>query len=307
MLFNTKNTILFRTSSGYALLNLSKRASHDCVATYRQYTNVRRMFWKQCLHVCIFTPRQGTVMKRNDIPCSLSTHQCSSTSVRYGVIMMNSNVPPTLRKRRLTRCSASSLGQGHTAFVKASLSERPSYIRSFREYSVFSTANDFAQLASAASNTRANKIPVSQRGWESKLHGDAQPPDSIFISYATGMTLSLKQNTLYLTSINPLNAEFNPIFHLLALLVAHHTVHISRIRVNMLYEINPLTKHSPSSQRHFIFSVFNRSQPKCKSGFTLRIRFITILGTIFPFKSLYYMLSIYTAKLCQNMPSNILV
>ena len=38
------------------------------------------------------------------------------------------------------------------------------------------------------------------------------------------------------TNINPLNAELNPICQLLALLVAHHILHVSRIRVNMLYE-----------------------------------------------------------------------
>jgi hypothetical protein len=35
-----------------------------------------------------------------------------------------------------------------------------------------------------------------------------------------------------LVAFNPLNAEFNPICQLLALLVAHHIVHISRIMVN---------------------------------------------------------------------------
>jgi len=35
--------------------------------------------------------------------------------------------------------------------------------------------------------------------------------------------------TLY---FNPLNAELNPICHLLALLGAHHILHVSRIRVN---------------------------------------------------------------------------
>jgi len=34
--------------------------------------------------------------------------------------------------------------------------------------------------------------------------------------------------------INPLNAELNPICHLLALLGAHHILHVSRIRVNIL-------------------------------------------------------------------------
>jgi hypothetical protein len=33
--------------------------------------------------------------------------------------------------------------------------------------------------------------------------------------------------------LNPLNAELNPICHLLALLEAHHILHVSRIRVNV--------------------------------------------------------------------------
>jgi hypothetical protein len=36
------------------------------------------------------------------------------------------------------------------------------------------------------------------------------------------------------TSINPLNAKLNPICHLLALL-AHHILHISRIRVKIIH------------------------------------------------------------------------
>jgi len=32
--------------------------------------------------------------------------------------------------------------------------------------------------------------------------------------------------------LNPLNAELNPICHLLALLVAHHILHVSGLRVN---------------------------------------------------------------------------
>ena len=39
---------------------------------------------------------------------------------------------------------------------------------------------------------------------------------------------------------NPLNAELNPIRHLLALVGARHIVHVSRIRVNPLNaELNP--------------------------------------------------------------------
>ena len=35
--------------------------------------------------------------------------------------------------------------------------------------------------------------------------------------------------------INPLNAELNPICHLLSLLGAHHIFHVSGIRVKQLY------------------------------------------------------------------------
>jgi len=38
--------------------------------------------------------------------------------------------------------------------------------------------------------------------------------------------------------INPVNAELNPICHLLALLGAHHILHVSRIRVNAVKAYN---------------------------------------------------------------------
>jgi len=34
--------------------------------------------------------------------------------------------------------------------------------------------------------------------------------------------------------LNPLNTELNPICHLVALLEAHHILHVSRIRVNVV-------------------------------------------------------------------------
>jgi len=37
--------------------------------------------------------------------------------------------------------------------------------------------------------------------------------------------------------INPLNAKLNPICHLLALLGAHHILHVSRIRFNNREEV----------------------------------------------------------------------
>jgi len=47
---------------------------------------------------------------------------------------------------------------------------------------------------------------------------------------------------LYITAhfkvIKPLNAELNPICHLLALLEAHHILHVSRIRVKFLSNVS---------------------------------------------------------------------
>jgi hypothetical protein len=49
--------------------------------------------------------------------------------------------------------------------------------------------------------------------------------------------------------INPLNAELNPICHLLALLRAHHFLHVSRIRVKLssgnravIWRVDPQTE-----------------------------------------------------------------
>jgi len=43
-------------------------------------------------------------------------------------------------------------------------------------------------------------------------------------------SLSLEKES----AVNPLNPELNPIFYLLALLGAHHFLHVSRIRVKSL-------------------------------------------------------------------------
>ena len=51
--------------------------------------------------------------------------------------------------------------------------------------------------------------------------------------HLTWVYKALNVNT---NAINPLNAKLNPICHLLALLEAHHILHISRIRVNIVME-----------------------------------------------------------------------
>jgi hypothetical protein len=54
------------------------------------------------------------------------------------------------------------------------------------------------------------------------------------------------QNMLQKThvTINPLNAELNPICHLLALVGTHHILHISRIRVKYNMDESRYTTHS---------------------------------------------------------------
>ena len=46
------------------------------------------------------------------------------------------------------------------------------------------------------------------------------------------MQLNTEYPAVSKDNFNPLNAELNPICHLLALLGAHHILHVSRIRVN---------------------------------------------------------------------------
>ena len=40
-------------------------------------------------------------------------------------------------------------------------------------------------------------------------------------------------STLFSDTLNPLNAELNPIRHLLALVGAHHILHVNRVRVKL--------------------------------------------------------------------------
>jgi hypothetical protein len=48
-----------------------------------------------------------------------------------------------------------------------------------------------------------------------------------------GIKISLVEvKRYYMQNINPSNAKLNPICHLLALLGAHHILHVSRMRVN---------------------------------------------------------------------------
>jgi len=57
----------------------------------------------------------------------------------------------------------------------------------------------------------------------------------VFYTLMALLNVPLQWHFLYATGwFNPLNPELNPICYLLALLVAHHFLHVSRIRVKLL-------------------------------------------------------------------------
>ena len=65
---------------------------------------------------------------------------------------------------------------------------------------------------------------------------DKNRTDFLRIGLLTLPYIRLFKRLFFLTNIlvsyvNPLNAELNPICHLLALLGAHHILHVSRVRV----------------------------------------------------------------------------
>jgi hypothetical protein len=65
------------------------------------------------------------------------------------------------------------------------------------------------------------------------------------------------ETLIYYTPVNafnPLNAELNPICHLLALLGARHILHISRIWVNLHVSIN-LTRLTPNVALGYVITV----------------------------------------------------
>jgi hypothetical protein len=67
------------------------------------------------------------------------------------------------------------------------------------------------------------------------------------------MYLSL---TGFMNSFNPSNAELNPICHLLALLGAHHILHVSRIRVKTVKSHYSVTVSSNVSHNFALERIF---------------------------------------------------
>jgi len=52
------------------------------------------------------------------------------------------------------------------------------------------------------------------------------------VGFCCPRTKTIKHKLKNTPVFNPLNAELNPVCHLLALIEAHHILHVSRIRVN---------------------------------------------------------------------------
>ena len=80
---------------------------------------------------------------------------------------------------------------------------------------------------------------MESAGIENEWNHDSTPSNATI--YSLNITIPLDQTTYTITRpcvaprgrpVNPLNAELNPICHLLTLLGAHHIFHVSGLRVN---------------------------------------------------------------------------
>jgi hypothetical protein len=61
---------------------------------------------------------------------------------------------------------------------------------------------------------------------------------------------------------NPLNAELNPICHLLALLGAHHILHVCRIRVKfiLIFHLHCMIRRIRKCQTFLVLEKFNKTK-----------------------------------------------
>ena len=88
-------------------------------------------------------------------------------------------------------------------------------------------AEDFFALKNPTASAGFEPANLGTKG----QHATSRPPKPLKEHYGLHiLVVPFPHNTQY---INPLNAELNPICHLLALLGAHHILHVSRVRVNM--------------------------------------------------------------------------
>jgi len=97
-------------------------------------------------------------------------------------------------------------------------------------------------------------------------------PADIFLHTRSTTKIAFPTMALLGTIIYPLNAEFNPIYHLLALLETHRILHVSRIRVKVFAGILCCVGEGSGSptchHRHVV--IFRVKQPKPNCCWTQR-------------------------------------
>ena len=79
-------------------------------------------------------------------------------------------------------------------------------------------------------------VSLKHERLDQALHGNRTPHQD-FLGMQSGfvnLTWMLSAPETHVLSVDPLNPELNPICYLLALLGAHHFLHVSRIRVKLL-------------------------------------------------------------------------
>jgi len=89
------------------------------------------------------------------------------------------------------------------------------------------------------------------------------------------------------SAFNPLNAELNPIFHLLALLGAHHILHVSSIRVKGLIKYKSYSNKKPSLHSRTSNLLFYVTT-LCTTSLTPFSYFKASVGKKIPFLSLFW-------------------
>ena len=80
---------------------------------------------------------------------------------------------------------------------------------------------------------RVIKSEKNEMGWACSVHGERTDVYRVLVWKPERKRPLRRPRHRCVDNINPLNAELNPICHLLALLGVRHFLHVSRIRVKM--------------------------------------------------------------------------
>jgi len=106
------------------------------------------------------------------------------------------------------------------------------------------------------------KSTIHQGHYDNKHHQSITPGQIAVICNIT-VHFSLCNTQTLMPVINPLNAKLNPIYHLLALLEAHHILHISRIRVKLGWHNSKIIASKKKTLMPFINALNAKLNPIC--------------------------------------------